>query len=165
LFVGCKVDNLKLAPSRITSWRSPLSCSANETILNISFNSKYIILIISYNWQSPNCRLEFRTRGMAILGYLPLNDTLCKFSLTSFPMNDGWILGCTTKYRGSWNYSVIDNNMQEREQNTLSATNIVKVEYINYSDRRRMLAVCRNNDDVDKVVGNGQVLILELYNI
>ncbi len=152
------------SPVLIHRWRSPLTCASDETIDNIYFDDKRISLLITRAGHTTS-RVEFRTRSMYIIGQLELSDYNPRFSSILYHVNDGWLLGDKKNLDSPWHFTLIDDNLNRREQKVLSTYGIINIEVVKDSSNKSVLAIYRESGCVDKLTYNRSQLRLDLYKI
>ncbi len=133
--------------------------------MKIAFDDKRILLAIKNSAKSPKNRLEFRDRGMVVLGHIVLDDNVTFSWISLLSLKDGWILG-QRKGRGQPRYYILINNkLHQHEQKMLSTQNIENLAVINKSPHRQLLAVYRKTNNALLPTQVNQRFILDLYEL
>jgi len=153
------------SPELVSRWRSPLSCSTDESIENIDFDNEHIVLVIDYWQKGSKKRLEFRTRGMLVLRYFALNNYADSSILPLLLVKDGWILGQQKERYGPRQYTLIDADLCQHEQNFLTAQCIENIAVVNYPWSKKSLVICHEKNGVHMLGDGNQTLVLDLYEI
>lgn len=133
--------------------------------MKIDFDEKHIVLAISNSIQYPKNRLEFRTRGMLVLGYIVLDEDVNFMSLSLLSVKVGWLLGQKKNKNHSRLYTFIDNDLHEHKQNLLSTNYVESIAFVEESNRTSVLALYRKRNGVQLSTKVNNRFILDLYEI
>jgi hypothetical protein len=147
----------------VSRWHPPLSCSTDESIKQIAFDDEHIVLAISHSKVIPKNRLEFRSRGMLVLGHIVLDESISFFSMSLLSTRDGWLLSHRKSQNESRHFILIDRKFVEHKQKILSSQNIENISIFNDSLKGKSLAIYRKRTDVQASTAGKQKLILNLY--
>ena len=120
------------------------------------------MLITNEDTPSKN-RLEFRTRGMYIIGCLKLKDYNQGFLSLLYRFNDGWLFGSKKQNNNPWNFILVDENLQQRKQEILSEHGIIDIGVMKNSANQTILSVCRKDPYAHTTTNDPTIFSLDIY--